>query len=36
VALALDEERKTLALSSAEEREGRGLVTVVGLVERET
>jgi len=36
VTLALDEERKTLAFSSAEEREGRGLVTVVGLVERET
>jgi hypothetical protein len=35
VTLALDEERKTLALFSAEEREGRGLVTVVGLVEKE-
>jgi hypothetical protein len=36
VTLALDEERKTLALFSAEEREERGLVTVVGLVEKET
>jgi len=36
VTLALDEERKTLALFPAEEREGRGLVTVVGLVEKET
>jgi hypothetical protein len=35
VTLALDEERKTLALFSAEEREGRGLVTVVGVVEKE-
>jgi hypothetical protein len=35
VALALDEERKTLALFSAEEREGRGLITVVGIVEKE-
>ncbi len=33
VALALDEERKTLALFSAEEREGRGLVTVAALAE---
>jgi len=35
VTLALDEERKTLALFSAEEREGRGLVTVVAAVEEE-
>ena len=35
VTLALDEEGKTLALFSAEEREGRGLVTVVAATERE-
>jgi len=35
VTLALDEERKTLALFSAEEREGRGLVTVVALAKEE-
>ncbi len=35
VALALDEEGKTLALFSAEEREGRGLVTVVALAKEE-